>query len=294
MPRRSNIIGTGLSGLVGSRIAELLGPRYAMTNLDLTTGVDITNRLHVKKAMEQASGEVVVHLAAFTDVDAAHRQKGDKNGLCYTINVLGTRHVAQYCSTHSKYLIHISTDSVFSGEKKTPYTEEDSPRPIEWYGQTKLWAEHEVEKAGGKHAILRIAFPFRAHYPQKLDLVRTIYEKLKAGTLYPMFADQLITPTFIDDITKAIDVFIQKRPLGIYHIVGSSALSPYTLAKKIAKTFDLDGKKVKKGSLAKFLKTAKRPYQKRLALSNRKAKRELGITMSTISKALRKMEGQIE
>ena len=55
-----------------------------------------------------------------------------------------------------------------------------------------------------------------------------------------MFSDQTITPTFIDDIARALDIFIQKRPTGTYHIVGSPPLTPYILAKKIAKTFDFD------------------------------------------------------
>lgn len=293
MPRKIKVVGTGLSGLVGSRIIELLNRKYSFTNLDLTNGIDITKERSVKKAMEQASGEVVLHLAAFTDVDSAHQQRRNKDGPCYRINVLGSRYVAQYSASLSKYLIHISTDFVFDGKKSGPYTEKDSPKPIEWYGQTKFWAEEEVKKAKGKYTIVRIAYPFRAHFPQKLDLVRTIYSKLEDGTLYPMFADQVITPTFIDDIAKAIDIFIRKQPQGIYHVVGASSLSPYTLAVKIARTFDLDEWMIKRGSLIEYLKTAKRPYQRYLTLSNQKAAQELGITMSTIDQALSKMKEQM-
>src|SRR3990170_4281352 len=222
MSKRPNLIVTGLSGLVGSRIEELLSDRFSFQNLDLSTGVDLTDKASVKNAMGKANGEVVVHLAAYTNVDEAHHQMGDKNGACYKVNVLGTRHVAQYAAERERYLIHISTDFVFDGKKRDPYTETDRPHPIEWYGQTKYWAEQEVQKAGGSFAILRIAFPFRTDYKLKPDLVRTILEKLKTGTLYPMFADQIITPTFVDDIAKALGTIIQKRPRGIYHVVGSS------------------------------------------------------------------------
>ena len=293
MSKRPKIVSTGLSGLVGSRVEELLSTKFSFQNLDLTTGVDLADEASVKKAMGKASGEAVVHFAAYTNVDEAYRQMGDKNGACYKVNVLGTRHVAQYSAEQERYLIHISTDFVFDGKKRKPYTETDRPHPIEWYGQTKYWAEQEVQKAGGSFAILRIAFPFRTDYKLKPDLVRTILEKLKTGTLYPMFSDQIITPTFIDDIAIALGTIIQKRPRGIYHVVGSSAVSPYDLAKSIARTFGYNEQTVMKGSLAEYLRTAKRPYQKRLAMSNKKIKRELGITMRTIETALREVKRQI-
>ncbi len=294
MSKKPDIIATGLSGLVGSRIAELLCEKYCLQNLDLTTGVDLTKESSVKKAMEKASGEVVLHLAAYTNVDEAQRQFGNKNGACYKVNVLGSRYAAQYAAKSGKYLIHISTDFVFNGKKKKAYTEKDRPNPIEWYGQTKYQAEKEVKKTAKHYAIVRIAFPFRSHYSAKSDLVRTVLEKLKAGSLYPMFADQIITPTFIDDIAKALNVFIRKRPQGIFHVVGSTSISPFDLAKKIAYTFNLDQDLVKKGSLREYLPTAKRPYQKRLAISNQKIKRELGIGMRTIDQALLEIKRQIK
>lgn len=293
MLKKTSIIGTGLSGLVGSRVVKLLNNKYSFTNFDLTTGVDITNPQSVKKAIEQASGEVLLHFAAFTNVDEAHKQKGDKNGLCYKINVLGSRYVAQYSAEFTKYLIHISTDFVFDGEQKSPYKETDLPNPIDWYGQTKLLAEKEVTNVGGKYSIVRIAFPFRSSFPHKSDIVRTIIDKLRNSSLYPMFADQIITPTFIDDIAVALEIFIKKRPVGTYHLVGSSSISPYQLARKIATKFGFDAKQIKKGSLAEFLKSAQRPYQKRLAISNGKAKRRLGISMSTINQALDIVKKQI-
>lgn len=294
MPNNNQIIGTGLSGLVGSRVVELLQEKFQFNNLDLTTGVDITKKDAVKNAIEKRSGEVVLHMAAFTNVDGAFQQQGDKKGLCYKLNVLGTRYVAQYSAKKNKYLIHISTDFVFDGKKETPYTEQDSPKPIEWYGYTKYLAEQEVSKAGGKHVIVRIAFPFRSIFPKKLDVVRSIINKLKSNTLPPMFSDQIITPTFIDDIASAIDILIKRKPSGTYHIVGSSSLSPFVLAKKIAEIFGYQSNKIRKGSLEEYLKTSKRPYQKYLTVSNKKANRQLGIKMSSIQEALLKIKRQLK
>lgn len=290
---QNKIIGTGLSGLVGSRVVELLGKKYSFSNCDLSTGTDITNTRSFNKSIGEKSGEVVLHLAAFTDVDLAFQQKGNKNGLCYKVNVNGTRNVAQYCAKHGKYLIHISTDFIFDGNKKTKYLETDKPSPIEWYGQTKFWAEQEVQKAGGKYAIVRIAFPFRSNFKDKLDLVRSIKQKLTSDKPLQMFSDQVITPTFIDDIAIALDVLISKKPKGIFHVVGSTPISPYNLAVKIAQALDLNYTNIEKTKLSEYLKTANRPYQKSLTISNKKIKSKLGIKMSSIDEALRKVKLQM-
>lgn len=283
---KPKIIGTGLSGLIGSRIVELLSDKYTFSDFSLNTGVDITNLAQIEEKIGNSEAEVVLHLAAFTDVDAASKQEGDKNGRCYQVNVLGTKNIISACKTSGKYLIHFSTDFVFDGKKRKPYTEEDEPSPIEWYGKTKFWAEEEVKKGGINYAIVRLAFPFRAKFKQKEDLVRKIIKRLRDDSLPPMFTDQLITPTLIDDIVYALDIFIQKRPAGLYHLVGSTILSPYELACQVADCFGFDKKKIKKGSLIEFLKTDPRPRQRNLGLSNQKAKKEMGIKMKTVKEAL--------
>lgn len=289
------IIGTGLSGLVGSRIVELLSDKYNFVDFSLDSGVDITDKSLLRKAFqENKEAQVVLHLAAFTDVNKAWEQRGDKNGLCYKVNVIGTRNIAELCAKYDKYLIHVSTDFVFDGRKKTPYTEEDKPSPIEWYGETKYWAEKEVEKSQVKHCIARIAFPFRTNFPKKLDLVRKIIEGLKENSLPPMFADQIITPTFIDDIAHALGSLINRSAQGIYHLVGSTSLSPFELAVQIAEVFGFNKRTIKKASLGEYLEKGGRPRQKNLALSNKKLKKELGVEMRTLNRALKIIKSQLQ
>jgi len=207
------VIGTGLSGLIGSRIVELLSDKYAFSDLSLEAGVDITNSVQIEEKIRNSEAEVVLHLAAFTDVDAASKQDGDKSGSCYKVNVLGTQNVVSACRTSGKYLIHVSTDFVFDGKKKEPYTEEDKPNPIEWYGKTKFWAEEEVRKGGINYAIVRPAFPFRVEFKAKKDLVRQIIKGLEENSLPPMFVDQIITPTFIDDIALEFIILLARPSL---------------------------------------------------------------------------------
>ena len=295
------IIGTGLSGLVGSRIVELLQKKHLFTDFSLDSGVDITDFNQLKKAFQENQGaKIVLHLAAFTDVNAAYQQKDDKNGLCYRVNVLGTKNIARLCRETGKYLIHISTDFVFSGKKMTAYTENDTPDPIEWYGQTKYWAEEEVKNSGCNNVILRIAFPFKAEAGPKqlesrvkLDLVRKIKGRLEKEEKIPVFTDQKITPTFIDDIAEVKEIVIQRRPEGIYHLTGSTSLSPFKLAQKIAKIFNLKRDLIKKASLKEYLQQNKRPRQVRMELSNNKLRKELGIEMKTVDQALQLIKEQL-
>lgn len=291
------ILATGLSGLVGSRVVELLKEKFDFENLDLSTGIDITKKDQMVPRIASSQADTLIHLAAFTDVNAAWEQKGNKKGLCYQVNVLGTRNIASLCQEYGKFLVNISTDFVFDGKKKTSYTEEDKPNPIEWYGQTKYWAEQEVEKATDNFCILRIAFPYRAKFPPKTDLVRRIIKSLEEKTLYPMFTDQITTSTFIDDIALGIEKILEIKPKGTFHLVASSFQSPYDLAIQIAEVFDFDKNLVKKGSLEEYQKnqpSGVRPWHKFLGLSNEKATKELGIKMSTLREGLEKMKIQLE
>ena len=293
MPKPT-IIGTGLSGMVGSRFTELFGSEFNFVNLDLTSNVDITDSSQVDKALSQQSPTTVIHLAAFTDVSKAFDQKDDQSGLVYKVNVDGTQNIASACKKYGHYLIHISTDYVFDGVNPPPagYAETDIPHSIEWYGETKLLAEQVVQKTLPEAVICRLAFPFRSHFPQKLDLVRNILEKLKTDTLYPMFSDQIITPTFIDDICEVFKLFIEKKPSGIYHVVGSTSLTPFDLATKIAQVFELKAD-IKPSSFKDYLVKDSRPRQQFSKISNAKLNKDFAITMKTIDEALLVLKDQL-
>jgi len=285
------ILGTGLSGLVGSRIVELLQNKYQFQNLDLTAGVDITKPEEIEQKISSSKAKHLIHLAAFTDVSKAWDQRNEgEESLCYKVNVLGTKNIAKACKKHNKYLIHFSTDFVFDGDKTSPYTEEDKPRSIEWYGRTKLWAEEEVKNSGCYYTILRIAFPFKKKESSsdlepnlKLDLVRKIKSKLQKREELKMFFDQIITPTLIDDIAKVVDYCIQNNPVGTYHCVGSNPISPYDLASIVAEKFNLDKTLIKKTSIKEANQSGLRPRQVYMGLSNKKLERDFGIKMKTVS-----------
>ena len=293
MPK-TTIIGSGLSGMIGSRFTEMFASDFNFINLDLTNNINITNPVQIDQVLSQHPSTTVIHLAAFTNVSQAYQENGNQQGMVYQVNVIGTQNIANACQKYNHYLIHISTDYVFDGKNPPAagYQETDQPHPIEWYGQTKLWAEQAVIDSGCQHVIARLAFPFRSHFPAKPDLVRNILEKLKTNSLYPMFTDQIITPTFVDDICQALKIFIEKKPQGIYHVVGSTFLSSYDLALKIAQVFNLKAM-IKPGSFKDYLKQDSRPRNQYSKISNAKLKKDLGIKMKTIDTALLTLKDQL-
>lgn len=290
------IITTGLTGLVGSQVRDRLLNRYQFINLSLPED-DILDYKKIKRVFrEHSDARLVLHLAAFTDVNKAWEERGNKGGACYRVNVLGTKNIAELCLEFHKHLIYVSTDFVFNGQKRGVYTEEDEPDPLEWYGETKFLAEKGIQRIVPSWSIIRLAFPYRANYPGKIDLVRRIIEMYRNKTLPPMFTDQITTPTFVDDIVMGLEAMFVRRPQGLYHLVGSSFQSPYELAEMIAEVFQLNKSLLKKGSLAQYAAAQPkdaRPWHKNLALSNQKARIELGIKMSTLQEGLEKMKAQM-
>ncbi len=290
-----NLIVTGASGMIGSRFLRLLPNDFNLIkNIDRTEGLDILDYPGLSTALSSVRADAIVHMAAFTDVNAAAQQEGKPEGLCFQINVTGTRNIVKLTKQLNCRLIHISTDYVFDGAKSGEYIETDKPNPIEWYGKTKYEAEKIVVNSGIKWCIARTAYPFLAEFPGKLDLVRSRIKQMKDGNLPPQFTDHIITPTSADQLSIALFKLIRAKALGIYHLVGDTSLSDFDLTTEIAKQFGLDETKIGKNTLLEFNKSAPRPYQQQMAMSNQKFKSQFGDTFTSFPEALATMKNQME
>jgi len=288
-----NIAGTGLNGLVGSRIIELLGS-YEFQNLSRQTGVDITNKDQVLQAITNSSSNLVLHLAAFTDVEGAEKEKnlGEESN-AWRINVEGTGNVINACERSNKKLIFFSTDMVFSGTKELPgkYLEDDEADPVGFYAKTKAEAEKLVEKASCPWIILRIAYPFRASFEKK-EYVRSFKSLLEQGREINAVSDHYFTPTFIDDLAAVIKLLIEKDLKGKVHAVGSESVSPYDVAIKIAKTFNLNENLITKTTREEYFK-GKAPRAYNLSLNNDKIGK-LGLALHSFSEGLEEIKEQLK
>ncbi|MBI4092065.1 MAG: SDR family oxidoreductase [Candidatus Levybacteria bacterium] len=276
------ILGTGLSGLVGSRIVELLEDKieFDFSEIDITDKDKITSKIRDSKAL------IVLHLAAKTDVDACEKDKAQgKRGPAWQVNVIGTQNVALACQASGKKMIYMSTDFVFDGNPKDPrgYTEEDSPDPINWYGKTKYEGELIVQSLKTPFLIVRLAYPYRVSF-QRPDFVRTIINRLKTRETVNTVTDHMFTPTFIDDIAEALRVLVEQNETGIFHVVGSQFLSPYKAAHIICQKFGFDVSLVSSTTREEYFKN-RAPRPEKLALLNDKIKK-LGVRMRTLDEGL--------
>lgn len=289
------VLGTGLTGLVGSRLVELLRDRYLFKNIGRSTGIDITNRDQIRQAVQSSDASVVLHLAAKTDVDGCEKDKIlGENGEAWEVNVLATKYIVEACSESKKKLIFISTDFVFDGTKLPPnaYDETDQPNPLDWYGATKFEAEKLVLNSGATSVIARLAYPYGISSAGKKDFVSLLLSRLQRSQPIAGVSDHIMVPTYIDDVVFALERLLDKSIQGIYHVVGSQALSPYDAILRIAKTFDFNDNKIEKTTREIFFKDrAPRPFN--LALNNDKI-RQLGVKMKTFSEGLEEMKNNFQ
>ncbi len=261
--KKPSILVIGAKSMIGSRFCELGMDRAQIIQSDLNgeNNVDITNSNQVEELFAAHKTDWAVLFSAYTDVDGAELQKGDREGSCFRINVNGAKNVVDACQKHGTGLVFISTDFVFDG-KNGPYREDDPPAKdlstVSWYGRTKLEGEKMVGRLP-KFLILRISYPFRANFPTKTDFARSILEKYKNSNLHAMFSDQQFSPTFADDLAPAILLLLSKEETGTFHIASPQLTNPYEFAKFLLATFNLDSSQVNEGSLEEFLEKGNTP-----------------------------------
>ncbi len=290
-----NILGTGLTGMVGSRVVDILSPSYTFENLSLETGVDITKPETLAERFEASDASWVFHFAAYTDVQGAEKEKDlREQSTAWKVNVDATKNIVALCKKLGKRLIYISTDYVFDGTKDE-YTEDDTPNPLSFYTETKFHGEEAVRELGNNGVIIRIGNPYRANPKEitpktKLDFVHRIRNLLAKGTAISSPTDQIFTCTFIDDLAYAIDAIVKHNAGGIYHVPSQKPVVTYDMMILIAKTFGLDEQLVKKTTYAEFFKDRAKIPQK-AALKHDKID-ALGVSLHTVESGLEKVKKQ--
>lgn len=305
---------TGSSGLIGTRFTELLGDKFEISKVSTTEGVDITSKDSVNAALFSIKPDIIVHLAAKTDVDGCELDKEEdskkikrlkiisddldlnqvnikdsdwKGSLsAFAVNVVGTKNLTDFAIENNCRFIYISTDFVFDG-KNTPeggYSEEDKVNPPDWYGMTKYFGER-VAQTAENFLIVRVSFPFGFKSQVKTDFVCKLIELMQAGRDLSLVSDQIITPTFIDDVVFGLEFLINNNLCGKIHLVGDSSLSPYQVAVIIAETFSFDKSKLSQTTNeAYYVNRAPRPFK--VAVKNDKLK-ALGFKTHTFQEALK-------
>jgi dTDP-4-dehydrorhamnose reductase len=228
---------TGAAGMLGTDLRRTFEQLVGKENLILADiagdviHLDITDTDQTFKLIIDSKPDVVIHSAAYTDVDGCEKDK-DK---AFRVNGFGTWNVAAACSRIDAILVYISTDFVFDGEKGEPYTEYDEPNPIGWYGASKLAGERHVQALCSRYYIVRTAWLYGKHGK---NFPLTILNAAKSGKPLKVVADQTGSPTYTADLAAVICELIENSLYGIYHITNKGACTWYDFARRV---LDLSG-----------------------------------------------------
>jgi len=223
----------GSNGQLGSDLCEQMTVRHEITALN-HSDIEITDASTCFQILKSIHPEVVLNTAAFHNVPKCEEQPE----LAMRINIQGAKILAQACDKLGATLIHISTDYVFDGKKKEPYLETDHPRPLNFYGITKLAGEHAVRAYCPKHKIIRVSGIYgRTQCRAKgSNFVSTMLKLSKERKEIHVVHDEYLTPTNTRDIAKQLEGLLDIPEQGIFHVSNSGQCSWYEFARTL---FDL-------------------------------------------------------
>lgn len=302
--KKSKLLILGSTGLVGSRFIKIYQQKYSIITLgrnNTDIKVNLLSKKDLMQKIQKLSFHAIINFAAYTNVDGAEKEKGDKNGEVYTLNSLLPLWLANYTKTFGCKLYHISTDYVFSGtQNNRPYTENDTPRPVNsWYAMTKYFGEENILSSDRSKncAIVRISYPYSGQYIRKLDIARSVIEQVKNKKIYFGAEDQKIKPTSVDDISNALSFLVDNNSTGIYHVAGNfhpkAYITPFNFARKIAKLMNLNLAQVKPISFAVLSKKRIAPRPQHTWLNTKKIE-SLGFQITNINEALKRFMQQLQ
>jgi dTDP-4-dehydrorhamnose reductase len=273
---------TGGHGQLGRALEEKLGGH------ELTvTGreeVDITNREAIVTAVQAAQPHIVIHCAAWTDVDGCARDPQR----AYQINGLGTQNVALACQAAKAEMVHISTNEVFSGDNPSGYEEWMPLNPANPYGRSKAAAEGHVQNLLHNYYIVRTAWLYALN---GRNFIHAILYRAKTNGQVRVVADEIGNPTYVNDLARAIARLITTRQYGIYHFTNSGACSRWAFANEILRLAKLE----QVSNTPILGKAFKRPSTPpRCGILHNVAGAAIGINLRPWQEALAEMIGEIE
>jgi len=193
--------------------------------------LDVTDRSQVDHALHTCRPEIVINTAAFHRVDDCEK----KIEMAFKVNVYGARNLALACRESDAPLLHVSTDYVFDGAKRSPYLENDPARPISIYGISKLAGELVIGSTLERHYIVRSAGLYGAAGASGKggNFVNTMLRLAREDRLISVVADERTTPTYTADLARKIAWLIRTDSYGVWHITNGGGCTWYEFAAKI-------------------------------------------------------------
>jgi dTDP-4-dehydrorhamnose reductase len=290
------ILVTGASGLLGLNLSLMMYSTHEIVGVDRSKlahtpfeliRMDLLAPGAVEHILDSAHPDAVIHTAALANLD-----------LCEADPVLARRlnadfpgELASACTRRGIHLLHISTDSVFDGTKDGIYTEDDPPNPMTIYSRAKWDGECAVFNAQTDAIVARVNF-FGWSLSGNRSLPEFFFNNLSTGTPCNGFTDVWFCPMFVGDLAETLVRMLEKGLSGLYHVVGSGALTKYDFGVRIAQQFGLDSQLIIPKSVEESGLMAKRSHN--LRLSVHKLSTDLGVEIPGVSTGIQKFYTQAQ
>ena len=249
-----HILVTGSKGQLGRCIQKIAAdyPQFQFHFHDAAS-LDITERASIARVFGSNQFDYCINCAAYTNVEQA--EKTPKTA--FSVNADGVRNLAEFCLKYQTVLIHISTDYVFDGEKKTPYFPSDETNPINEYGKSKLKGEEYIKELLQRYYIIRSSWLYSEF---GTNFYNTILKKVKAGEDLQITDRQTGCPTNANNLAVYVLNLIGKGTpdFGIHHFTDGVPMTWYDFASRIIKENKLE-RKVKLVKAKNYRTFATRP-----------------------------------
>jgi dTDP-4-dehydrorhamnose reductase len=250
------ILITGAGGQLGYELNALLRPNHDVHAYDLD--LDVADREHVVSEIQKVQPDVVIHCAAYTDVDGCEQDPVK----AAAVNDQGTSNIVLACKQVNAIMVYVSTDFVFDGKTDRPYNETDTPNPINVYGKTKLAGENRVTNGLDRFFIVRTSWMFGL---RGNNFVKTILRLAREEGKLTVVDDQTGSPTYARDLAGKIIELMKTDKYGLYHISNSGQTTWYGFARDILALASLDDIEIKPTTSGDLNRPAKRPAYSVLA-----------------------------
>jgi len=284
------VLVTGGTGLLGYWVTKAFGDRgfdvystyheRSPPEVDVRwVRLDLEDFESITRVVKEVKPEVIVHTAAYTDVDGCEVNKEK----AYRVNYLATKVLAN-ASRAADLFVYISTDYVFDGSRGM-YREEDVPAPINYYGLTKLLGEVASLSSTRSSCIVRVSGLYGYSPVGKRNFGVVALEKLAKGGYVEAFIDQVLSPTYIKFLAEKLVKVVELRVTGVLHIAGDR-LSRYEFATMLADVLGVSRDLVRPKRLEEVRFTAPRPRDSSLDTSKAG---KLGLALPPTSECLKDM-----
>jgi dTDP-4-dehydrorhamnose reductase len=233
--RNIKVLVTGSSGMLGSEFLHLMQESHSTSSLP--AGINIADNSAVAKALSDTRPNIVIHTAAYTDVDGCEL---DPNK-AHQVNVLGTKNIANYCSSNNVKMVFISSTGIYGDSKEANYSEDDRPDPQTVHHASKLEAEHLVASLVADHLILRVGWLYGGSISQKNNFVYKRFLEAKNTSVIYASSSQKGNPTSCQDVVRQTCLLINKCQTGVFNCVnGAVDVTRFDYVKEIIEQLGLD------------------------------------------------------